>query len=135
MIFTVMKNRNRLRDFAIYVAAGMAVVAVAFVWAIYFPDVEVESKWIGFVGTTAFVFGYTIKNGRQYWRNKAFWGAVAGLLLAHTIIGSIILRMVFTRVGTAFFILPGAFELLILSVAAQSAARKNRHIPDRPTAD
>src|SRR5262245_48356261 len=97
----VMPKLKRSSELLIYSGIGIAVVGVIIVGATYFPEAEISTKWAGFAGMTAIVFGYTVANFRQYWRSQAFWSALVGLLIAHIVIGSIILKVVFTKLGTA----------------------------------
>ena len=51
-------------------------------------------KWLGFIIFTITGFGMIIKASNDLWHNKAFWVALGGLFLIHTVGFSIVLRHV-----------------------------------------
>jgi len=93
-----MKRRfaKRSRDFAIYV--GIGVTAVAAVWAFAFYTArpgrsitDFDLNWLALAGTTALVFGETIRAGRRLWRQTRFWYVVAAALVVQLGLGTAVL--------------------------------------------
>ncbi len=68
---------------AIMVVIG-AVIAAAGLWAVnHHVDYDSLVKWGGLTVNTVALFGWVIKQSRQFWRKKAFWWTMAGLLSVH----------------------------------------------------
>jgi hypothetical protein len=63
-----------------------AVIAAAGLWTVnHHVLVSNDSlvKWGGLTINTLALFGWVIKQSRQFWRKKVFWWTIAGLLTVH----------------------------------------------------
>ncbi len=83
-------NRARVRDFLLYVGAGVIVVAAAASYGIYAAktgkQISFKNDWSVTITAAAVGFGYGLKGFWHLRRNPAFWAAWSGLLFAHFII-------------------------------------------------
>lgn len=84
-------NRNRMRDFAFYVAIAVAVGITAIVVAQTSLGHETFIKWGGLIINTLVLFGYFIADSRSLWRCLSFWLLVCALLSIHLAVFSALL--------------------------------------------
>jgi hypothetical protein len=70
-------------------------VAMIGAFAVHQADRSISSqlplKWLGFVGTSAIVFGYAIRANRPFLRARKFWLFLFVFFLAHLGVGVLIL--------------------------------------------
>jgi hypothetical protein len=109
---------GKVRDWILYV--GIAILLVGMIAAFAVRDADagrsrsLPLKWIGFVGTTAIVFGYAIRACRPSWRIRKFWYLLSLFLAAHLGLGVFVLTAV-DRVALWFYGLLSGVEYAVLS--------------------
>ena len=90
----------RIRDFALYIVIGVAVVGAASWWGYYQARVGgspyLPMKWIAFASVTGIAFGYAIKGQRPNWRKPRLWAALGVLAAAHFAIGILVIWRIST---------------------------------------
>ncbi|MDR3718929.1 MAG: hypothetical protein P4K98_09015 [Bryobacteraceae bacterium] len=76
-------SQNRVRDYVVYIAIGLAAVAVLtlLAWNTSAGSSRAFFKWLGLAFSTAIVFGYAIQGARRDWNYGSLW-TVIGLALA-----------------------------------------------------
>ena len=93
-------RRNRVRDLLLYVVIAILVVAMIGVYAVHEAKPggarSLPLKGLGFVGTSAIVFGYAIRACRPFWRMHKFWLLLTVFFIVHLSLGVLVL----TRVAT-----------------------------------
>jgi hypothetical protein len=86
---------GRVRDLMLYCVISLLIVAFALLFAFHQAKTGgspyLPLKWIGFVGMSAIVFGYTIRNNRANWAKSKFWGLLVFFAVLHSILGLVIL--------------------------------------------
>ena len=103
MVMTTRKvNRAlaRIRDFALYIVIGVAVMGAACWWGFYQARVGgspyLPMKWFAFAAVTGIAFGYAIKGQRPNWRKPRLWAALGALAAAHFAIGILLIWRIST---------------------------------------
>lgn len=105
---TFMKFRpHEVRDFLIYTAVGLLVVAVIIGYAEYSArkgtEPDFKNDWSVATATAALVFGYAIRDRWRLRKMWSFWVSWLGLLIAHF---AVLLR-IFSRVERVPLLLIG----------------------------
>ena len=118
--------RKRLRDFLLYIAITLLVLAA--IIATTYTGLSDSSfiKIFEFLGFTALLFGYFIADSRRWWRNRNYWVLTGLLFLAHSIVFAILL----TRVET---FKPIWFGLIVLPEMVGFILCRNWLLPDTRT--
>jgi predicted ferric reductase len=110
------KRHHRIRDFVLYIAISLTIIAVIAALLVHGADWDKVSKWLMFLFFTGVVFGYCISQCRSLWNRALFWMFLSCSLLLH----SAIIWAIFTRVDhpKPVWMGIGVLELaLLLSVA------------------
>ena len=111
-------RKHRVRDLLLYVAIASLIVAVIAAAAVH--DARTGQppifsvKWLGFVGTTAIVFGYAIRGCRRSWRRRKFWWLLAAFFIAHLCVGVLVLTRV-DGVALIYYAPLSGFEYALLT--------------------
>jgi hypothetical protein len=109
---------NKNRDYLVYGLIGCLLVLLVWVFAMHqaktggSPDLPL--KWIGFVGMTSVVFGYTIRANRVSWKKPKFWTLLALFLVLHATGGGLLLATA-TGVPLLLYAILAPPEYLILA--------------------
>lgn len=113
------KKQKELRDFVIYVLAGLLWAGAALAEAAYLPpSSRIDVKWLGFAGATLVSFGYAIHAliKLRLSRNRHVWLSLSFMLLIHLTVFILVLRNV-DRVPLIYFgFLPAIQIPIIVSV-------------------
>lgn len=87
---------RRVWDFAQYTVIAIGLVAAAGAFGVHQArsggSPVLPIKWIGFGGLTAIVFGYGIREHARLWGERRFWVIMSTVLLAHVVLGFLILQ-------------------------------------------
>lgn len=109
---------DKLKDWLLYVVIAILIVGVIGAFAVHDADngrsQGLPLKWMGFVGTTAVVFGYAIRACRRLWRMRKFWLLLTLFLMVHSGLGMFVLMRV-DRVPLLFYAMLSAVEYAVLS--------------------
>jgi hypothetical protein len=85
--------RRRLFEIALEVIFAVGLVIGICLYAVYGPkNPPFDFKWVPFGLNTAYVFGVALKTARPLWKKTKFWAVWGALLLAHALLGSLVLR-------------------------------------------
>lgn len=68
-----------------------------------------------FVLTTAFVFGYLLRNFRKHWKSRTFWATYLTCLTVHTVVFVYVLRQ-YVGIPKIYFGLVAPVELIGLAI-------------------
>ena len=87
---------SRVWDFVLYIGISVTVIAVVIASAFYTarpgrPITAFQFNWMALAGTTAIVFGETIRTTRRLWGKPRFWYVVAAGLVVQLGLGTAIL--------------------------------------------
>jgi CDP-diglyceride synthetase len=129
-----LKTSQQLKDLAVCVAAGTAIVAAALWYGVYEagrgqpPAITV--KWLALAGNTLLVFWYGIRPFRHHWRERRVKLTTTALLIAHLAVFVVVLTHVsrwqlFWYVPTDF--LEVALIFVVLSWLADRMPPSRRH--------
>ncbi len=75
--------RTRIREFALYTAIGLVVLAIVFAVATMKVNEDVFRKWLAVAIFTPFLFGYFIADSRSFWKKSQFWMMCGGCFAVH----------------------------------------------------
>jgi len=119
-------NANRIRDLFFYVVIALA-VGLGIAWFAYSgPPRESDAiaRWGGLAVNTAILFGYMIKDSRNFWRATPFWTLMVSTLVAHLLVFSYVLLRV-TEWRVSWFLVMYPIEVpLFLFLRERILARK-----------
>jgi hypothetical protein len=108
------------RDNILYLTIALAIVGILGL-AFWYQEAHglahrfpVSDRQVGFVATTAVVFGYAIAHFRRSWRNLRFWVVLSLLLGAFLPAQFLLIRSMGTRI--AKYRVLGMIELFVLLV-------------------
>jgi hypothetical protein len=76
---------------------------------------ELPTKWLGFLGITSLIFGYTVKASRRVWKSRRFWTLLVIFFVAHCGVGVAILARA-DKVPLLVFAFLGPAENELLTV-------------------
>src|SRR5580658_8615896 len=79
-------RRSRLRDFALYIAIGVAFGMVAFFMGRSSMSLKETSRWLSLIFFSAILYGTFIALNRPLYRTSSFWALTAVLLALHSIL-------------------------------------------------
>lgn len=85
--------RGRVRDYVLYIAIAFAFLGAVFVVEGKWGH-EAFIRWGGLTGFTAGLFGFFVKESREYFRERRFWMLTAVLLAVHLTAFAIVLTHV-----------------------------------------
>jgi len=133
------KPGSRLRDFLLYVAISLGVVAAIILFAAHQAKTGQSAglplNWLGFAAMTALVFGDAIRITRRAWTQPRFWLLLGLAFIVQVTVGTLLLWNA-PRMSTlvwAFFIpldyaaLGGYLSLFV------KAGRSPDRVPGGPT--
>lgn len=84
---------RRLLEIGVEVAIAVGLVVGIILYAEYGPKkAPFDFKWVPFGINTAIVFGYALKTTRTLWHKPKLWVVMSTLLLAHLLLGWLVLR-------------------------------------------
>ncbi len=117
-----MKNpvaNRRIRDFVLYVAIAVAVVAFALLYAVRSAKSgssgRLPLRWLGLGATTAVVFGYVLRPCKRYYHLVRFWVAFVGLFALHLGVYIVVLLHV-EQWGLAWFAIITPVEIFVMGL-------------------
>jgi hypothetical protein len=85
---------KRLFELLAEVAAGLLLVAACYYWAVQRPTDAFPARWLGFLISTAVLFGYPLHWMRKELTNGKFWFRWLGLLILHVcILGFLLVKI------------------------------------------
>ena len=112
----------RAKDLLLYVAIGIAIVALLWVFAVHQARTggspNLPLKWLGFAGMTGVVFGYAIRACRRSWRKPRFWALLSIFFAVHSGLGVLILMKVQEVPLLLYAVLTGPEYLLFAAYLA-----------------
>ena len=112
----------RTKDLLLYVAIGIAIVALAWVFGVHQARTggspNLPLKWLGFAGMTAVVFGYAIRACGRSWGKKRLWVLLGVFFAVHSGLGVWILASVPKAPLLLFAVLTGPEYLLLAGYLA-----------------
>ena len=89
------KAGDRLRDFLLYVAISLSLVAAIILFAAHQAKTGQAAglplNWLGFAAMTALVFGDAIRITRRQWRQRRFWLLLGVAFLVQVSVGAALL--------------------------------------------
>lgn len=123
-------RRQRLLDFALYIAIGTSVCVAVILLATYTKVDSKAFRWIGLVGITPITFGYPLSGLPRRLRTRSVWAAWSGLLMLHTALYSLVLSSV-KEWPTLNFAIISVFETIAVSIVLDRvvAVRRTTHKP------
>jgi hypothetical protein len=74
---------KRIVEVVLEIAVGLCVVVGCYYWATQRSHEEFPAKWLGFIISTAILFGYPVYWTRARRDLRKFWSRWTGLLIAH----------------------------------------------------
>lgn len=123
-----MSLARKLRDWGIYLLAGLCVVFLAVLAAQH--DVATDSRlfraWIPLGLFTCFIFGYLVAVYKRLWGAWRFWLALGALLILHLLAYVVLLE----RTGgwpMAWFAVASTLELFVLFIAIDRLVGSRPH--------
>jgi hypothetical protein len=109
---------SKARDWLFYVVIAILMVGMIGAFAVHEADTggsqSLPLKWMGFVGTTAIVFGYAIRACRPWWKTPKFWLLLTLSFMAHVGLGVFVLTRI-DRVALLIYGLLGGVEYAVLT--------------------
>jgi hypothetical protein len=109
---------GRARDWLRYAVIAIVFVATIAAFAVHDADTGdsrgLPLEWLGFVGTTAIVFGYAIRACRRWWRMHKFWLLLTVFFIAHVGVGLFVLTKV-DRVALVVYAIVSGVEYAVLT--------------------
>ncbi len=110
--------RGRVKDFLLYCAIGVSLVALGGLYAVHQAKLGQTSglpvKWLGLAIMTALVFGNAIRYSRHLWALSKFWGFLSVFLIAHLAVGVLFLSRV-EKIGLIHFAILTPIEYFALT--------------------
>ncbi len=136
---------QRLRDYVVYVAIGIAWLAILAAFAFHRADTgrslsPFDLNALAFLSTTAIVFGTVVFAGRRAWRRRRFWSAIGVALVLQVGLGMLLLwqapKLPALAWGILFPVNCAAVEMWIIQFTtstswASGRAAQQRDAPDK----
>lgn len=78
-------GKHELRDLGLYVSVAAALLALTLYMAVYHPDINLSSNWVGFGAITSVVFGVLLRGYWTYRKTTRLWACLLVLLALHIV--------------------------------------------------
>lgn len=124
-------REHKLRDLALEVLAGLAVVAGIIAYAEFGPFHWMPGlRWWGLTAETGVLFGYVGRAMRPYWSNGRFWAGFLGFFVAHSVVYIIVLLRT-EQFPLLWFVFIGYLEWAALAYLLHLVLREHVHTDPR----
>lgn len=125
-------NSNRVRDFALYLVIGIALLALIFAVAYFGVNGDLFIEWFSLAAFTLLLFGYFIADSRSLWKRSKFWVISSLCLLLH-LVGFLALMHFVTFVKPIWFGMIGVIEMVVLlGLRRLFFPYRHEHLSHRP---
>src|SRR5690348_7521082 len=81
-----------IQRFFLYVGLALVALAVLALIVVLTHGASVPSRWVALIVYTFGLFWVAIRQSREYWQYAAFWLAIFGLLVIHSLAFVAVLR-------------------------------------------